>query len=545
MIPLTRETLGADLLYAFRVLLRHPGFTVASVAALALAIGANVTVFTLANAFLFKNLPFDDSDRILYISGATAARPGVARGVSYPDFVDYRSQARSVDDLAALVTCSVDVSDGRGFPERYRCAQLTANALRVIGQRPVQGRGFRDDDAVRGAPSVVIIGYGIWQTRYAADSTVVGRTIRINDVPTTIIGVMPKGLTFPGASDLWLPLVRPEAMRRGARTLTLFARTRPDTPVSAVRSEMNVIAARLATTYPDTNKDLGVLVQNFNDRFNGGETARVLVWLLWAVGFVLVIACANVANLLLARAVGRSREMSIRASLGATRGRVIQQLLIESAVLATTSALLGWLLGVWACRCSMPHWCPPSSRLTSTFNRCTRHPVSRCHHGRDNAGLWPRARPAIVSAGHQLDAEGRRQRRRTRTRCAAAVDRPGGDRGVAGGCPARGCRRDAQESPEHEPRRYRHRTRRHSLPERNLRAAKYPTVESAALFYDGLKQRLEARPGIEAVAIASDLPAESPDVMTFEVEGSPSVPAAGRPRAAGLIVGEGYFRTMV
>ncbi len=369
---LALETFSTDLRHALRLLLRHPGFTVASVAALALAIGANVTVFTLTNAFLFKNLPFDDSDRILYISSATTSRPDVARGVSYPDFVDYRGQAKSLVDMAAMTTCSVDVSDGRGFAERYRCAQMTPNAFSVIGQRPVQGRDFRDDDAARGAPPVVIISDGVWQTRYGADVSIVGKTIRVNDVPTTIIGVMPKGMTFPGASDLWLPLVQTDAMqRRGARTLTMFGRTLPDTPLSAVRSEMNVIAPRLASAYPETNKDVGVLVQNFNDRFNGGQTTRVLVWLLWAVAFVLVIACANVANLLLARAVGRSREMSIRASLGASRGRVIQQLLVESAVLAVTSAALGWLLGSGACRCSMPRWCPPSSRRTSTSRSTT------------------------------------------------------------------------------------------------------------------------------------------------------------------------------
>ena len=543
---LTPETLLADLRHALRLLLRYPGFTAAAVVALALAIGANLTVFTLANAFLFKNLPFDDSGRIVYVSGATAARPGVARGVSYPDFVDYRSQAKSVVDMAAMSTCSVDVSDGRGFAERYRCAQLTPNAFRVIGQQPIQGRDFRDDDAVRGAPPVAIIGYGVWQARYGADATVVGKTIRVNDVPTTIIGIMAKGMTFPGASDLWLPLVQTDAMRRrGSRTLTMFGRMLPHTPLSTVRSEMNIVASRLATTYPESNKDVGVLVQNFNDRFNGGQTTIVLVWLLWAVAFVLVIACANVANLLLARAVGRSREMSIRASLGASRGRVVQQLLVESAVLAAISAALGWLLGVWGVQvfdaALVPAVKPPHIDFSIDYHVIA-YLVAITVATTLAFGLVPALQLSALDINSTLkdggNAAGQGRAARALSTVLVVAEVSLAVVLLAGaGVMVRSLLNTSRADIGIE-------SSRVLSMNLNLRAQKYPGVGTAALFYDRLKDRLQALPGIDAAAIASDLPAESPDVFTFEVEGAPGVAATSRPRAAGLIVGEDYFRVM-
>ena len=436
-----------------RLLARSPGFTLAAVTALALAIGANVTVFTLANAFLFKNLPFDDSERILYVSSRNPARPGT-RGVSYLDFLDYREQAPSFEGMAAFTSGSVDLSDGKGFPERYRSAFLTSAAFATIGQRPFLGRDFLADDERPGAAPVAIVSYALWQGRYGSDPSVVARTVRINDAPTTIVGVMGKGVTFPGASDVWMPLVRTPAMeRRDSRTLTVFGRLRPHATERSARSEMTVIARRLADAYPATNKDLGVVVQNFNDRFNGGETARLLFWLLWAVGFVLLIACANVANLLLSRAIGRSREVSIRASLGASRWRVLRQLLAESLLLASLGAAFGWLLGMWGVGVFDSSLVPAVKPAHIDFAvdwRVIAYLVAITLATAVLFGLAPGAAP--VEDRSQRRAEAGRRRRGAESRRAAVFRRPRDRGGFPRGRPAGGCGVDGPQPREHEPR---------------------------------------------------------------------------------------------
>ena len=344
--PILRDV-RADVAYGWRVLKRSPGLAAMAVMTLALGIGANVTVFTLANAFLFKNLPFADSARILYVSGTLLTRPGSVRSLSYPDFLELRDQTRAFDGLAAFTNRSVDLSDKRGFPERYRGALITANGFAIIGQKPVRGRDFAPQDEQPGAPPVVLLGYGLWESRYGADPAVIGTTIRVNDIPAMIVGVMPRGVTFPGASSLWMPIARtPDTDKREVRNLTVFGRLAPHATLASARSELSTIAQSLSAIYPTTNRDAGIVIQSFNDRFTGSQTRLVFRSLLGAVAFLLLIACANVANLLLARAVSRSREVSIRTALGASRWRVIRQLLIESLLLALAASVVGYLAGI-------------------------------------------------------------------------------------------------------------------------------------------------------------------------------------------------------
>jgi len=535
----------ADLRYALRLLKRNPAFTAAAVAALGLAIGANVTVFTLANAFLFKNLPFDDSERIVYISSTNLTRPGSVRGVSYPDFLDYREQARTIEALGALTTCSADVSDETGFPDRYRCALLMASSFGVIGQRPVLGRDFRPDDERPGAPAVAILSDGLWKGRYARDPGIFGRVIRVNDVRTEVIGVMEPGMTFPGATDLWMPLVQTSALeQRSARTLTLFGRLPTFGSISRARAELTVVASRLASQYPDTNKDIGVVVQSFNDRFNNNDTSRLFVWLLWAVGFVLLIACANIANLLLSRAVGRSREMSIRAGLGASRARIIRQLLVESTMLAGLGAVVGGVLGVWGVRvfdaALVPAVKPPYIDFSIDW-RVIAYLASITIATGMLFGLAPAlqlSRLDLNTFVKEGGATGRSRRARFLSALLVIVEVSLAVVLLAGaGLMIRSLLNSSRAEIGVDG------TRVLSM-NMNLRKPRYPNVDSQMQFYDALKERLEALPTIDAAAVASDLPAESPDTFAYEVEGSSQVHAERRPEVAGLIVGEDYFRVM-
>ena len=242
----------------------------------------------------------------------------------------------------------MNLSDEGRAPERYQGPYISWNTFRLIGQQPILGRDFLADDDKPGAEPVAMLGGGIWKSRYGSDPRIVGRTIKINDVPTTVIGVMPDGMKFPIGADLWLPLSNMPGLAAQKRaqhsTLGAFGRLADGVTRKQAQSELAAIAARLAHDFPDANKDIGATVMTFNERFNGGPIRLVFLSLMGAVGFVLLIACANVANLLLARSAQRAREVGVRVSLGATRWRIVRQLLVESVLLAALSGLLGFAL---------------------------------------------------------------------------------------------------------------------------------------------------------------------------------------------------------
>jgi putative ABC transport system permease protein len=336
-----------DVRLAARLLFKDRWYTAVAVLALGLGIGVNSTIFTFVNAVLLRGLPYQDSHRIMYVNLTNTTAGGSERliGASYPDFEDLRSQTRTFEDLAAIRNGTMNVSDAERPAERASGAWVSANAFGLIGQQPLFGRNFLPGEDEPGAQPVAIIGYGLWQDRYGADPAILGRTIRVNEVPARIVGVMPQGMKFPATAEMWMPLVPDAAARRrSAQTLGLFGRLRPGTTKEQAQAEFSTLMAGIAARYPQTNTGVGAIVQPYNERFNGGPIKRTFLLLMAAVALVLLIACANVANLLLARSASRAREMALRVSLGATRWRIVRQVLVESILLGCLAGTVGLAL---------------------------------------------------------------------------------------------------------------------------------------------------------------------------------------------------------
>jgi predicted permease len=334
-----------DLKFAVRLLIKDRWFTAVAVIALALGIGVNATVFTFVNAVLIRGLPFTDADRVLVVASRDAkGRDGSA---SYADFQDWRDSTRTFASLSAFSGATMNLSDEGRAPERFQGPYISANAFKVIGQAPILGRDFQPDDDRPGAAAVVIFGNGVFKNRYGSDPSVIGRTVKVNEVPATVIGIMPEGFKYPNNADVWMPLnqmPRLTEQKRDARNIDVFGRLADRVTTAQAQSEMDTIARKLAADYPDTNKDIAAHVMTINERVNGGPITLIFLSLMGAVAFVLLIACANVANLLLARSTARAREMSVRISLGASRWRIVRQLLVESVLLSIISGLLGLAL---------------------------------------------------------------------------------------------------------------------------------------------------------------------------------------------------------
>jgi putative ABC transport system permease protein len=334
-------TWSEDVRFGLRSMAKNPGFTVVAVAALALGIGVNAVVFAIASAALFKSMPFV-SDRILYVQARGANRSGV----SYPDFRDWQTSVKSFDGMALYDFDQVNVSDKSGAPGRFNSSQVTANTFSLIGQKPVIGRDFRPDET----SATTILSNRMWVERYGSNPAVLGMTVRIDNIPLTVIGVMRPDFRFPLDTDLWtvFPPSGPPGKRED-RNYSSIGRLAPGSTKTMATTEMNAIMQNLERAYPDTNRGFTARVHTFTEEFVGD--IRVLIFsLLGAVLFVLLIACANVANMLLARAVDRSREISIRIALGAGRWRIIRQLLVESVMLSILGGFFGWLISKWGLR---------------------------------------------------------------------------------------------------------------------------------------------------------------------------------------------------
>ena len=344
--------LWQDARYAVRRLLEARWFTLAAVAALAVGIGANAAGFTIVNAVLLRGLPFEDPDQIVAVW--TDLEGGGQSGLSYPEIDDYRERSRAFTDLIGMTGSDMNISDEGRPPERIPGAYVSAGFFQMLRQEPILGRAFTEADDEPGAEPVVVLGYSVWQNRYSGDRNLLGQTVRVNSLLATIVGVMPEGMRFANNTDLWLPKdnLPPESQveDRGIRGRTVIGRLASGVTLEQAREDLRAIGRSLAEEYPETNADVVPNVQDFNTRNNGGEITTIFAMLMGAVVFVLLIACANVANLMLAKSADRAREVAVRVSLGATRGRIVRQLLVESLIIALLAGVVGLALGVGGVR---------------------------------------------------------------------------------------------------------------------------------------------------------------------------------------------------
>jgi len=342
--------LGRDLQYGVRTMLRRPTFTLAALLVLALGIGANTAIFSADDAVLFRRLPYREPDRLVEIFQKAVPEGPNTMPVAPANYSDWQSDTKTFEAFAASRIASLNLSGG-DHPERVRSAGVSGNLFDVLGVTPMLGHGFENTGKAAGDTATAILGYDLWQRRFGGNADVVGKTIRANDQVFTIAGVMPKGFRFPIGwlltdVEIWTPLALTNAERASRRDITLdvVARLRPGVTVAQAQSSMDGVATHLAQAYPETNRSWGVNVMPLTDR-GVGDMRGLLVLLSMAVALVLLIACANVANLLLARGLERQKELTVRAALGARRGRLVRQLMTEGVVLALVGGMLGIGLG--------------------------------------------------------------------------------------------------------------------------------------------------------------------------------------------------------
>jgi putative ABC transport system permease protein len=542
----TLEILWQDVRYGARMLVRQPGFTLAAVIVIALGIGANTAIFSVANTVLLRPLPYQNPDELVMV-WETAPKLGFPHNnVAPANFIDWREQNRVFAQIAAFGDNSVSLT-GRGEPERIEGERVSTSLFPLLGVPPALGRVFTAEDDRSEAPRVIVLSHSLWQRRFGGAPSIIGQSLTLNYHPYTVIGVMPAHFRFPSREqEFWLPIAfePEEAAGRGDHYLNVVARLRPGVTRQQAQAEMDSIAARLQQQYPQTNTEQGITLVPLHEEFVGNIRKPLLI-LLGVVGFVLLIACANVTNLLLARATARKKELTIRAALGASRLRLARQLLTESILLALSGGAAGTLLAVWGVDL-LEALVPENlaqARGIMIDGRVLVFSVAVSLLTGVMFGLLPAlqvSRQNLTEALKEGGRGGAGDERRGRLRGALVI----GEIALSlvllagAGLMIRSFYRLTGVDPGFQPNK--------ALTMRmELSGEKYGEPVKRRAFYDQMLQQLQAMPGVQAAGVITQLPLVTQGLsFSFSLEGQPPLPSANLPQAAFRVISQDYFRAM-
>ena len=537
------NNLFQDIKYGLRMLLKTPSVSLVVILALALGIGANTAIFSVINSVLLRPLPYDQADRLLFLNEKSRVLDEMS--ISYPNFTDWRNQNHVFEKIGVYNRGSYNLI-GSGEPERIPTAQVSADLFSALRVNPFIGRLFTNDEDQPGATPVVVLGYGLWQRRFGGQASILNQTLNLNGKSYIVIGVMPADYAYPSRVDMWVPVGQlsgdPNWQQRGNHPgLYAIARLKADATVAQAQADMDNIAVNLEKQYPDSNSGDRVRIRPMLEVFVGD--VRGTLWILFgAVGFVLLIACANIANLLLARATARQKEMAIRTALGAGRWRIARQLLTESVLLAIVGGVLGLFVAHWAIRFILyvsPTAIPRSREITLDW-RVLGFTLLLSFVTGMLFGLVPAVQAAEVDVHETLKETGRGVSGRHWLRSSLVVVEVATTMIllIGAGLMIRSFYRLENVNPGFS---YEHLTSFSvTLPQK-----KYATEDQRSGFFSRLLENIRTLPGVESAAAASGLPLGNNGWQTsFVVEGRPLPPRSETPLMEACTVTPDYFRAM-